>query len=335
MALASRILVLVAFARSCLGARIEGKANVATAEDFFSTVHCVVENGTESLCWEGPAGEGRLHAICGGHGSRGECKKQGYDCDVSGASLQRFTWFLGLSLFKAPSAIGTCSPEDRRRDLQAAAMFSAVQQNGICPALLGGVGSLKEDATMHLSNISTHISRCSGKVQSKACSETVASLLVPRLVEQIFVHLEKKLGLDWARRVTGSHPVAEAIANEEKLPQEARQFARALHSAMENPVAIARDLLSRWDAVKELMRKVLPEYLLLVVQPATELLLDKLPSDFTDKVEERIDSEKVDELERGAQSLMGKVVATVEGLCLLPETVGDKIHNSKLQDKEA
>jgi len=298
-------------------------------------MHCVVENGTESLCWEGPAGEGRLRAICGGPGTRGECKTQGYDCDVSGASLQRFTWFLGLSLFKAPGSVGTCASEDRRRDLQAAAMFSAVHLNGICPALQEGLGSLTEDATMHLSNISTHISQCSGKVQSKVCSETVASLVVPPLVEQILAQLEKQLGLSWARRVTDSHPVAEVVANEEKLPQEVRQFALAVHSTMTQPVAIAHDLLHRWDAVKELLWKVLPEYLLLVVQPAIMLVLEQLPSDFAGKVGERIDSEKVDELERGAQSLMANVVAKVDGLCRIPAAVGSKIQNSKLQEKEA
>jgi len=289
---------------------------------FWPTVHCTVETESKQLCWQGPKFEGRLGAICGGAEVNGECKRNGYGCDVSGASLQRFTAFLGLSVFAKTSESGTCT--DEHVDLNKAVMMGALQNNKLCPDLMRTVRHWHETSYGTVSNFTTLLAGCSQGVKHAQCTQTMTDVMVPLIISQFFESFEWTYGIKWAEIIVfgvDNAPAIEQAGNVADhfvdIPEGVKNLAALLRVSLKDPAAVAKKLLPKWRAVRDLLSKGLEPFLKPIIYPMMGVLLAQFPEMYEDNVKDAlVHSAKLHAFQAAVKEKLDSAVDSIEKLCL-------------------
>jgi len=253
------------------------------SEWLWASAHCRVEVAGEALCWQGPEAEGRLKAICAGSEVEGECQAGGFRCDVSGASVERFTLFMGLQVFAEPSEGGTCV--DRQLDLKEAVMGSALLNNKVCPPIVNAIRQWHENAQGPISNITAALAGCSDGVTSERCTQRMTDLVAPVIVKLLFDLIEREHGIWWARKVVQLHGATPMIERVPKIPEGVKAFATQFHLTLEKPVEVANHFLRQWSRVRSLLSTALEPFMKPFVYPMMGLLLSQFPETHEDHVQ--------------------------------------------------
>jgi len=249
----------------------------------WADAHCNVEVAGEAFCWQGPEPEGRLKAICAGTLVTGECKDGGFSCDVSGVSVDRFTLFMGLRVFKEPLGNGTCV--DRQLDLKEAVMGATLVNNEVCPPIVNAIRRWHENAQGQISNITSLLSGCSEGVKSKRCTQQMTDLAVPVIVKVLFDSIENEKGIRWAQMLVKMHGATPMIDGIPKIPEDVKAFAKQFHLTFEKPVDVATQFLHHWRRVRELLSTVLVPFMKPFVYPVMGVVLSQFPETHEENVQ--------------------------------------------------
>jgi len=270
-------LLALAGLRQIQGSRFE-------SDWLWANAHCNVEVAGEALCWQGPESEGRLKAICAGTLETGECSEGGFSCDVSGVSVDRFTLFLGLQVYKEPLQNGTCV--DRQLDLKEAVMDSTLLNNDVCPPIVNAIRQWHENTQGQISNITSALAGCSEGVKSERCTQKMTDVAVPVIIRVFFDSIERENGIQWAQRLVKAHGLTKGkIDYIPKIPEDVKAFAAQFHRTLENPVDLATRFLRHWSRVRGLLSTVLEPFMKPFVYPVMGLVLSQFPETHEENVQ--------------------------------------------------
>jgi len=271
--------------------------------------------------------EGRLGAICGGTDVEGECKKDGYTCDVSGKSFERFTKYLGLTVFAQPSEGGECI--DAHVDLNEASMAGALQNNGVCPAVTGAVRKWQDIRFAHVANITAALKGCSEGVKQENCAKTLASSVVSTFLFDFFDSIEWAFGIKYVEMGVFTHDVSPVLEQGAKaadffvdIPEGVKGFAAKLKINLEKPtkasVGVAKKLIKKWREVREFLKESLAPFLTPVLHKPMALVLEMFPEMYAENVQGAlVHSGKLDEFQAFVKKQMDGMLTGIEKLCLV------------------